>query len=84
MLHTNFTRAVAASFLTVLLLWLEPPTTARAGTYYVGACSSYRNLAPIFLGWTDSNHLSTPNECMQQSSGGGYRSLAIQSLHSRQ
>lgn len=50
---------------------------ASAGTYYVNACSAYGNTAPAFTSWTDSEHMSMANECMQPASGGGYRSLEI-------
>jgi len=52
-------------------------TSAVAGDYYVYACSSYGNTAPVFAGWTDAEHMSTADECMQPATTTGYRSLEI-------
>src|SRR5438270_7849134 len=51
--------------------------TATAGDYYVYACSSYGNTAPAFSPYSNADHLSTANGCMQPAPGGGYRSLEI-------
>jgi len=58
----------------VLLLWAA---VALAGDYYVYACSYYGNTAPAFTPYTNADHLTPANGCMQPAPGGGYRSLEI-------
>src|SRR5437763_2227369 len=53
------------------------PGTASAGTYYVHACSSYGNTASAFTSYSNADHLTPANACMQPAPAGGYRSLEI-------
>src|SRR5579862_2185759 len=50
---------------------------ARAGEYYVYGCSSYGNTAPAFTPYTNADHLTPADECMQPAPNGGYRSLEL-------
>ena len=61
----------------VLCALLMAAAGARAGDYYVYACSSYGNAAPAFAAYSNADHLSTANDCLQPAPGGGYRSLEI-------
>ncbi len=64
-----FTGAVA-----LMLVWAA---IALAGDYYVYGCSSYGNTAPAFQSYTDADHLTPANGCMQPAPGGGYRTLEL-------
>jgi hypothetical protein len=72
-------RTAAAAFAAAVLTFA--PSTARAGTYFVYACSSYGNTAPSFAPQSTAGHLSPANECLQPGLGGGYRSLEINDLN---
>lgn len=56
------------------LLWAS---TARAGEYYVYACSTYGNRAPAFTPDSGADHINTADGCMEPAPNGGYRSLEI-------
>ena len=51
--------------------------TRFAGDYYVYSCSYYGNTAPAFVPWTNADHLTPDNACMQPAPGGGYRTLEL-------
>ena len=66
-----------ATILLIVALAGSIPATARAGSYYVYACSSYGNTAPSFSSVTTADHLTPSDACMQPAPSGGYRSLEI-------
>jgi hypothetical protein len=73
---STLARIIVAFVVAVALLsvWAR---VATAGDYYVYSCSSYGNTAPAFSPYSNADHLSTADECMQPAPGGGYRSLEI-------
>jgi len=52
-------------------------TTATAADYYVYGCSSYGNTAPAFQPFTNADHLTPANGCLQPAPTGGDRSLEL-------
>jgi hypothetical protein len=73
---SNIARLIACAS-TCVALGLCFSSRAFAGDYYVYSCSSYGNTAPAFTPFSNADHLSTADGCMQPAPGGGYRSLEI-------
>jgi hypothetical protein len=69
----NVVRCVAIS----AILVCASSHCATAGSYYVYSCSSYGNSAPAFAPYTNADHLTPANGCMQPAPAGGYRSLEL-------
>src|SRR5579862_4394938 len=68
---------IALALAILLTALLANAAIASAGSYYIYGCSSYGNTAPAFIPFSNADHLSTADECMQPAPGGNYRSLEI-------
>ncbi|HLY49561.1 MAG TPA: carboxypeptidase-like regulatory domain-containing protein [Solirubrobacteraceae bacterium] len=68
---------IALALAILLTALLANAAIASAGSYYIYGCSSYGNTAPAFVPYSNADHLSTADECMQPAPGAGYRSLEI-------